>query len=91
MDAVGISDGKIELKAYKENENPVLEITDNGVGIPEDLKSQVFIPFFTTKKQGSGIGLSLARQIMQMHGGSINIFSEEGKGTILKLVFANEN
>jgi len=91
MDAVGISDGKIELKAYKENENPVLEITDNGVGIPEDLKSQVFIPFFTTKKQGSGIGLSLARQIMQMHGGSINIFSEEGKGTTLKLVFANEN
>jgi signal transduction histidine kinase len=65
-----------------------LSVTDNGCGILPDVMDKVFIPFFTTKPTGSGIGLSLCKQIMTLHGGSIRVSSEEGKGSCftLKLV-----
>jgi signal transduction histidine kinase len=56
----------------------VTEIADNGPGIPEDKLDQVFIPFFITRENGSGIGLSLCRQIIRLHKGEINIESAEG-------------
>lgn len=62
-------------------------VRDNGSGIPEELLDQVFVPFFSTKVKGSGIGLSLARQVMNNHEGSIFLESERGKGTELRLVF----
>jgi nitrogen fixation/metabolism regulation signal transduction histidine kinase len=62
-------------------------VRDNGAGIEEELLDQVFVPFFTTKEEGSGIGLSLARQIMNNHEGSIHLESEPGKGTKITLVF----
>lgn len=62
-----------------------IEVKDNGVGISETQLEQVFIPFYTTKAEGTGIGLSISRQIMQLHKGSINIESEEGKGTFVRL------
>lgn len=82
------SNGEIHLKAEeKQNGNVEISITDTGCGISgEDMKN-VFIPFFTTKEEGSGIGLSLARQIMRLHHGHISVESEEGKGTKVKLVF----
>ena len=54
---------------------------DNGEGIPPEILDQVFIPFYTTKEKGSGIGLSLSRRIVNLHGGSVQITSEPGKGT----------
>lgn len=64
----------------------VIKVTDNGPGIADDLIEQVFVPFFTTKRDGSGIGLSLCRQIMTTHGGDIVVNSDAG-GTTVSLVF----
>lgn len=70
-----------------ENERPEIRVTDNGPGIPDDVLDKIFIPFFSTKENGSGIGLSLSRQIMQMHGGSLKVISAPGKSTIAVLNF----
>lgn len=64
-----------------------ISIQDNGTGIEEEALKKVFIPFFTTKKNGSGIGLSLSKQIMRNHGGHISARSELGKGTEFLLKF----
>lgn len=53
-----------------------IKITDNGSGIPSNLLEDIFIPFFTTKKDGTGIGLSLSRQIIRMHGGELSVKSQ---------------
>ena len=65
-----------------------LSVTDNGCGILPEVLDRIFIPFFTTKPTGSGIGLSLCKQIMTLHGGSLQVTSEVGKGSCftLKLV-----
>ncbi len=79
---------KITLKALKTIDGQtVLSITDNGKGIPEEVIDRIFIPFFTTKKTGSGIGLSLSKQIMLLHKGRITIKSIERKGTSVSLFF----
>ena len=65
----------------------VLEVADNGAGIPATLLEEVFVPFFTTKPAGSGIGLSLSRQIMQLHRGSMQVQSTEGVGSQFYLLF----
>ncbi len=80
--------GKIVLKGeINQNDRILISVTDNGPGIPEDLMDKIFIPFFTTKENGSGIGLSLSRQIMQMHGGSLKLVSVSGKNTSAILEF----
>ena len=66
---------------------PTLTIRDNGSGIDEEALSKIFIPFFTTKKQGSGIGLSLTKQIMRKHGGAITVKSVINEGTEFTLRF----
>lgn len=79
---------KVKVFAEKKFDNQiVISVKDNGTGIPDEIKDQVFVPFFTTKKQGSGIGLSLSKQIMTLHGGKIQINSVEGKGTSVSLIF----
>lgn len=62
-----------------------LSVTDNGSGILPEVQDKIFIPFFTTKTTGSGIGLSLCKQIMTLHGGSIRVMSEVGKGSCFTL------
>jgi signal transduction histidine kinase len=80
--------GSIEIEGtIGENDRPIIHIRDNGAGIPEDILQNIFIPFFTTKEQGSGIGLSLARQIMKLHGGTITVSSKLGTGTVFSLIF----
>ncbi len=64
-----------------------ITITDNGPGIPDDLIDKIFIPFYTTKESGSGIGLSLSRQIMLLHGGSLKVVSQPNEKTIFTLEF----
>jgi len=65
----------------------LLKISDNGPGIPEEIQEKIFIPFFSTKSDGSGIGLSLARQIMRAHGGNIRVTSSPYKNTEFTLIF----
>ncbi|MDR0937946.1 MAG: PAS domain-containing sensor histidine kinase [Mediterranea sp.] len=65
----------------------VVSVTDNGPGIPPEVLEQIFVPFFTTKPTGSGIGLSLCKQVMSLHGGGISVHSEEGRGSCFKLRF----
>ena len=62
-------------------------VSDNGPGIPEEILDEIFIPFFTTREQGNGIGLSLSRQIMRLHGGSLKVRSTPNKETIFTLRF----
>jgi two-component system, NtrC family, nitrogen regulation sensor histidine kinase NtrY len=72
----------IILKAYhNEKMRPVISVKDNGTGIDPEALEKIFIPFFTTKKTGSGIGLSLSRQIMRQHQGTLTVKSTVGKGT----------
>lgn len=78
---------KIHLKASQHDQQVSIEIADNGKGISEDILDTVFTPFFTTRKGGSGIGLSLARQVMLMHNGTIHVASKEGEQTIFTLSF----
>ncbi len=65
----------------------LIYVKDNGEGILENVQEKIFIPFFTTKKNGSGIGLSLARQIMRQHGGNITVVSQPNEQTIFTLMF----
>jgi len=88
IEALGdIQNGKIELSGKYSGSVVLIEVVDNGSGIIKEALSRVFVPFFTTKKTGSGIGLSLSRQIMQMHDGSLSVESEPGIKTIFRLKF----
>ncbi|MBC7417787.1 MAG: HAMP domain-containing histidine kinase [Pedobacter sp.] len=78
---------KITLSAYRESNKTIVRISDNGGGIPPEIIEQIFIPFFSTRKSGSGIGLSLSKQIMLLHKGSIQVKSEIGVGTAFMLIF----
>ena len=82
------TDPRIVLSAYLASNNKiVIKIADNGPGMPEELLEKIFIPFFSTKKSGSGIGLSLCKQIMMLHKGNIQVHSVEGEGTAFLLQF----
>lgn len=73
---------QIELKAsLNEKSRPLIAVKDNGTGIDPEAMEKIFIPFYTTKKTGSGIGLSLSRQIMRQHQGTLSVKSTVGKGT----------
>jgi signal transduction histidine kinase len=66
---------------------PLIQVKDNGAGIDEEVLQNIFVPFFTTKKKGSGIGLSLSKQIMLLHKGNITVQSVKGEGTTFRLTF----
>ena len=76
---------KLELKRTEENRIQLI-LSDNGKGMNAAVLENIFIPFFTTKKEGSGIGLSLSKQIMQIHGGNIYVSSTENEGTEFSLI-----
>jgi len=82
------TDKKIELTAStSEKGRPIIRVKDNGPGIDPEALEKIFIPFFSTKKSGSGIGLSLSRQIMRVHDGRISVKSKLGEGTEFILKF----
>ena len=87
IDAMQSTDDKVLLLSAKlEYGRVIIRISDSGPGVPDDELDQVFIPFFTTKREGSGIGLSLSRQIMTSHGGEIAIKRRNDR-TVVNLVF----
>ncbi len=78
----------LELSAFlKDNKHIIISVKDNGPGIDEEAQSKIFIPFYTTKKSGSGIGLSLSKQIMRQHLGTISVKSKLNEGTEFVLRF----
>ncbi len=79
----------IHVKAfYNKRGRVTIQVIDNGQGILKDVLDKIFIPFFTTKPKGSGIGLSLSKQIMRLHGGSITAtFRSRKGGTTFTLTF----
>jgi len=79
--------GKIELNVKHIDSNVAVEVIDNGSGIIPEAIERVFVPFFTTKKAGSGIGLALSRQIMQLHNGTLTVKSEPYVKTVFRLKF----
>jgi len=89
MDALKDRDDKKIILKIRDNPdgNLILSIIDNGKGIPREDFDKIFLPFYTTKKDGSGIGLSLSRQIMRMHKGNIDAHSVPGKQTTFRLSF----
>jgi signal transduction histidine kinase len=79
--------GTLTVNTMLERRHLVIEITDTGRGIPPEDAEKIFKPFFTTKCKGTGLGMSISRRIMQQHGGEIQLRSEPGKGTTVRLVF----
>ncbi|MFB9844302.1 sensor histidine kinase [Mucilaginibacter ginsenosidivorans] len=80
-------DPRITLAAEVANGRTIVKVADNGLGMPPELLDKIFIPFFSTRKTGSGIGLSLCKQIMLLHKGNIQVQSTEGKGSAFLLQF----
>lgn len=81
-------DGKVQITAYQDADGlTTIEIADNGKGIDEENLSNIFIPFYTTKDNGSGIGLTIVSQIVRKHGGMISVESNLGEGTVFKISF----
>jgi len=78
---------RLQLIGRYDESSVIVEVIDNGAGIIKEAIEKIFIPFFTTKKTGSGIGLSLSRQIMQLHHGSISVESEPDVRTVFTLRF----
>ena len=82
------SQANIVLSAYTDNkQRTVLAVSDNGPGIQADQVEKIFMPFFTTKNQGSGIGLALVRYIMLSHGGTVMYEPNGDKGSSFRLIF----
>jgi signal transduction histidine kinase len=84
--------GRLTIKTVNETDGASLEVMDTGVGIEEDIKDKVFLPFFTTKDvdQGTGLGLAVVYGIVQEHGGAITLSSSVGKGTGFKVKFKKD-
>jgi len=80
-------DGQVLVKAFRKENTVAITISDNGCGIVPEAIDKIFVPFYTTKPGGSGIGLSLCRQIINRHGGTISVASEEERGTTFSISF----
>ena len=84
---VETNSGKIHVTGRYDGRQVTIQVTDNGPGIIKEALNKIFVPFFTTKRTGSGIGLSLSRQIMQMHNGNLTVESEPGVRTVFAMRF----
>lgn len=78
--------GSIEIGIVPSHGKAEISIKDSGAGIPEDIKSKIFLPFFTTKEKGIGFGLALVQKIIVSHGGSIEVESKEDEGSVFRII-----
>lgn len=83
----GVPNPYLSLAAIEKDGVTFVKVADNGVGMDEELVDQIFTPFFTTKKTGNGVGLTLSKQIMLVHKGNISVETVQGKGTTFTLQF----
>jgi nitrogen fixation/metabolism regulation signal transduction histidine kinase len=87
IEALG-ADGRIDVRAYRDSDGHlVVAVADNGPGISLDMREKIFVPFFTTKRQGSGVGLTLVRQIASVHDATVQVSDTPGGGATIALRF----
>jgi signal transduction histidine kinase len=80
--------GTLTVRSLKRDDQVVIEFSDTGCGIPEEIRARVFEPFFTHgKRHGTGLGLAIVKKIMEDHKGAVELESEAGKGTTVRLCF----
>jgi len=77
--------GKVEINYFKKSDNLIIEVTDNGRGIPAEIKNKIFDLYYTTKPEGTGLGLSIVQKIVAEHNATIEVFSEVNKYTKFKI------
>jgi len=82
--------GEVKLIAKREKDALVLQVSDQGAGIPEPEREKIFFPFFTTKSGGTGLGLAITRKIVLAHQGSISVESQPGQGTVFRVTLPQE-
>ncbi len=75
-----VPDACIRVVATDSGGSPYIEVSDNGPGVPEEIREEIFLPFYTTKQEGTGIGLCLSRQIMRQHGGDLKLLPTHVRG-----------
>jgi signal transduction histidine kinase len=80
-------DARIALSASDQGGRVTITVADNGPGIAADEREKVFVPFYTTRRQGSGVGLTLVRQIAAVHGAGVSIFETPGGGASVRMTF----
>ncbi|ERJ60766.1 sensor histidine kinase [Sphingobacterium paucimobilis] len=91
MEAVsGYDSPYISISGKMQDDRIQIQIADNGKGMSADIQEQIFTPFFTTRKAGTGVGLTLSKQIMLVHNGNIMVDSKEGEGSVFTLYFGGE-
>ena len=78
----GMPDASVKIIATEADGVPYIQVSDNGPGVPEAIRDEIFLPFYTTKQEGSGIGLCLSRQIMRLHGGDLKLLPINGLGAV---------
>jgi two-component system, NtrC family, nitrogen regulation sensor histidine kinase NtrY len=83
----GRKNGTIHMKAFHTEEGTFIQIVDNGIGITGDIIEDIFVPFYTTKENGTGIGLSLSKQLMKNHDGTISVNTVPDQGSVFTLKF----
>lgn len=83
--------GKLSLRAYRDANDTIITVRDTGEGIPEEAKSKLFQPLFTTKSKGQGFGLAVVKRLTEALNGTVTFESEEGKGTKFELRFSRKN
>jgi len=81
---------EITLSATGRKKEVIISVEDTGTGIPAEQLDSIFMPFFSTKETGTGIGLSFSQHIMRLHGGYIRVHSNQGKGSVFQLVFGSK-
>ena len=77
--------GRVTVDLFVEGERAVVEVADDGVGISPEDRDRIFLPFFTTKPSGTGLGMSIVKKIVDLHGGDIAIESAPGRGTRVRI------
>jgi signal transduction histidine kinase len=82
--------GKLIIRSHKEANDVIITVKDTGVGIPENVKSKLFTPMFTTKAKGQGFGLAVIKRMTESLGGTVTFESQEGKGTTFIIKIPSE-
>ncbi len=83
--AISVGTGMIEVRVFTDCGEAVIEVSDNGCGIPEDNLRRIFTPFFTTRDDGTGLGLPAVQRVVRAHGGTCEVSSKVGEGSLFRL------
>jgi len=77
--------GQVDIRLFEDQKGVVIQVGDRGCGIPDDVMPKIFEPLFTTKQEGTGLGLASCKKIIEQHGGTISVSSAPGKGTVFTI------